>query len=173
MGWLVDILKVFDDLLRPLIAYVVGHRKSASLERKNITDAAGIAAAISGAITSENKHIELRFQWNLGLQGFLFASYAIAIGQSASAANKQIIKGFADTIATVGMLSCGITVFGLYAAYRAINEQKMIWLSNEEELNKNSSAPFSEIWPSFIGRIPSIGITLTILWAWTRLDSLI
>lgn len=147
-----------------LIKWVVGH--STTTDRQifpvNECNAESQAQSIAAGIASENKHIENRVQWNLALQGFLYASYAIAV--SAEKTPYEVRKQFVTIISSVGLWSCGITALGIYAAYRSINIYKKFWLSNYKQLIEKSAPPFSHPVPSFLGRLPATLMVLGVAW---------
>lgn len=172
MGWIIHLAKLISIPFCWIAALLVGHRVSKREMEKSITDCSGVAASITAGIASENKHIESRFQWKLGLQGFLYASYALAIGRSDEGSDPNVIEGFADIVSMIGLWSCGITLLGLLAAFTSINFYKMQWLSHKAKLDKVSVRPFSGTIPSLAGRIPSLGITAVLFWGWLRLESL-
>lgn len=156
-------------MVKRLVEWLVGHRpqQDVAVDSNHAKD---LAASISSAIAAENKHVENRFQWNLGLQGFLFASYAIAVGKEKPS---ELVNKFADIVALVGLTSASVTFIGVGAAYLAINRLKSQWLGGCQQLDPISARPFSEPWPSLIGRLPSTVITAIIFYAWFRLDALL
>ncbi len=149
-----------------LLKWVVGHSAQCDDPMIPIDDSNGLVRhkAIAEGIAAENKHIENRVIWNLTLQGFLFASYAIALGAAKiPLAAKQ---RFVEIVAAVGALSCVVTLLGLYAAYRSINYYKRLWLSHSSALGKFAAPPFSSPWPSFLGRLPSTLMAIVLLGSW-------
>jgi hypothetical protein len=156
-------------VVKGFVERLVGHRPEVGVPI-TVGKETEFALSLITGIAAENKHIENRFQWNLGLQGFLFASYAIAIGKGPVT---RTANEFSDIVALVGLISAAATFIGLWAAYAAINRMKAIWLGAEAQLDPVSARPFSDPWPSLLGRLPSTVITLTIFYAWFRMDKLL
>lgn len=154
------------------IKWVVGHSTTTDREIFPVVEvnAESQAQSISAGIASENKHIENRVQWNLALQGFLYASYAIAV--SAEKTPYEVRKQFVTIISSVGLSSCLITALGIYAAYRSINIYKKIWLSHYKVLILKSAPPFSHPLPSLLGRLPATLMVLVLGVAWFFLVNL-
>jgi len=157
------------NVLNWIVDRIVGDRQDAKYTLSKIDNPVEYSRSIFEQISVEHKHVENRFQWNLGLQGFLFASYAIAISESMEI---TAATAFADIVSRVGMTASAITLLGIVVAYSALNRKKVIWLSNKEALKSVATEPFSGRWTSLLGRVPSVGITVTIMVAWFFLDRL-
>jgi hypothetical protein len=65
-----------------------------------------------------------------------------------------------------------VTLLGLFAAYHSMNSCKRLWLSNEANFERLAARPFSDAWPSLLGRLPATLIVIMLLVAWIRLSNL-
>jgi hypothetical protein len=147
------------------IKVLVGHEAKGDLipERANAEKAADqIRANLSG----EHGNLNSRIQWNLTLQGFLFAGYAVAFTNTTAAADAGRIS---FVIPLVGAISSFMTLVGVYAAYRSINAFKRAWLANEGRFKLQGARPFSDPVTSLLGRLSSFVGPFVVLCAWCYL----
>src|SRR5688572_6592029 len=109
------------------IKALVGHEAKGDLIPET-AEADKVAGQIRANLAGEHGNLNSRIQWNLTLQGFLFAGYAVALTNPATALEAGRI---AFVIPWVGAISSFMTLVGVYAAYRSINAFKRAWLANE------------------------------------------
>jgi hypothetical protein len=112
-------------------------------------------------ISAENSLIGTRLGWVLTLNGFLFASYGLTLTRARSS-----LHSFPQVLAVTGMLTSLIALIGVLAAYSAINAHKKRWNANRKRLYAVVPQPFSDVWPSLTGRVPSIGFCCTLFGVW-------
>lgn len=125
---------------------------------------------IAKEIAAEHTLITTRMTWNLSFQGFLFAGYALAIGRLDSAAERaRVIYNFINVISVAGILTASAALVGILAAFTQINAHKRFWFANHAALQTVGPRPFSHWFGGFLGRIPALVITATIIWAWLSL----
>jgi hypothetical protein len=149
-----------------MLKWIVGHHAGGETLPQG-TDLDKAYEGIRAYLRLENAHIQNRIQWNLTLQGFLFASFALALGKDA---NPRVAVPFVRVVVMVGILSCLVTLLGLYAAYHSMNRSKKLWLANEAALAPKGARPFSDPWPSLLGRLPATLTMLVLLFAWVELS---
>jgi hypothetical protein len=151
-----------------MLKWIVGHSAEGGVLPAD-TNFIAVHEGICAHIRVENGHIHNRIQWNLTLQGFLFASYALALGKDA---NLTIASQFVRVVVLVGILSCLVTLLGLYSAYHSINLNKKLWISNEAALAPIGTRPFSDPWPALLGRLPATMTILVLLFAWAQISQI-
>jgi hypothetical protein len=148
--------------LYELIKVLVGHEaKGDSIPET--ADADKVAEQIRANLSGEHGNLNSRIQWNLTLQGFLFAGYAVAFTNPANALDAGRIV---FVIPLVGAISSFMTLVGVYAAYRSINAFKRAWLANEGRFKLQGTRPFSDPVTSLLGRLSSFVGPFVVLCAW-------
>jgi hypothetical protein len=117
-------------------------------------------------IATEHGLVAARMTWNLTFQGFLFAAYAL--GSSRPAQNPQV-DVLLETVPVAGLVTAGLTLLGIGAAWVRINSLKRSWYANELDFQAFRPRPFSHPLGTLLGRFPPLGITAVLIWCWANI----
>ncbi len=127
------------------------------------------AERIAKEIAAEHTLVASRMTWNLSFQGFLFAAFALAVSRQSTTDPDPRLDLFLSVLPIAGLVTAALTFVGVVAAFTQINGLKRAWFANEEKLETVGPRPFSHWLGGLIGRLPSIGITGTLIWCWCQL----
>jgi hypothetical protein len=117
-------------------------------------------------IERENDLINNRLSWMLTFQGFLFAALALVVNKDTEPAVGLIFK---NVLPIIGIAVALLAFLGVLAAYISIDNIKQKW---KKQLG-NQQYPPAHGTPlaSFLGRITSYGIPISIVIAWLLIRS--
>jgi hypothetical protein len=122
---------------------------------------------INEQIRREQELIQQRITWILTFQGFLFASYGVAL--QATNNNKIVAADFLQALPIAGLVTAFSVLVGVLAAFRQVNAHKREWLAYEQEILLKAVKPFSDFWGSVSGRIPILAVPICIIYTWCKL----
>ncbi|MDX1955185.1 MAG: hypothetical protein SFU20_06590 [Chitinophagaceae bacterium] len=112
-------------------------------------------------IAAEQTLINNRMTWMMTFQGFLFATYAVAMNKENDVNTSELIFFI---IPLAGMFMAFFSIFGLIAAHFAIDGIKAKF--NKLNLEGGLVAPFSKSWTAILGRIGAFSFPIVIIITW-------
>jgi hypothetical protein len=133
-------------------------------------DKAGIYAERLGReIASEHALIAARMTWNLSLQGFLFAAFALALKTPSSEGSNAGLEKLVSLLPLAGLFTAVLSVVGMLAAFIRINALKRVWYANAPVFEAYGPRPFSTWYGGAMGRLPAGAIGIALIACWWRL----
>jgi hypothetical protein len=136
------------------------------------------AERLGREIASEHTLVAARMTWNLSLQGFLFAAFALALKNPSSALALRNPSSDGSTVRLdellhllpmAGLFTAVLSVVGMLAAFIRINALKRIWYANEGVLEAYGPRPFSTWYGGAMGRLPAGAIGVALIACWWQL----